>query len=103
MSSITSTQTVTGRAGEIRLESQPQQSLINDLWSDAIPTFSDKYAERQWAKELMAGAFRVFAKLGYADGAGGHISLRDPVRPDCFWISESADPLARTLLSHSGR
>lgn len=52
-----------------------------------IPQFTDKYAERQWAKEHMAGAFRVFAKLGFNDGAGGHISLRDPVRPDCFWIS----------------
>ncbi|KAI6084766.1 class II aldolase and Adducin domain-containing protein [Hypoxylon rubiginosum] len=52
-----------------------------------IPQFSDKYAERQWAKEHMAGAFRVFAKMGYNDGAGGHISLRDPVHPDCFWIN----------------
>ncbi|XXH00787.1 hypothetical protein Hte_007138 [Hypoxylon texense] len=52
-----------------------------------IPQFSDKYAERKWAKEHMAGAFRVFAKLGYNDGAGGHISLRDPVHPDCFWIN----------------
>jgi len=59
--------------------------IIGNLWS--IPTFEDKYAERQWAKEHMAGAFRIFAKLGYTDGAGGHISLRDPVRPDCFWIN----------------
>lgn len=27
-------------------------------------------------KRHMAGAFRVFAKLGFADGASGHISLR---------------------------
>ncbi|EXJ84042.1 L-fuculose-phosphate aldolase [Capronia epimyces CBS 606.96] len=55
-----------------------------------IPSFSDKYAQRQWAKEHMAGAFRIFAKLGYNDGAGGHISLRDPVKPDCFWINPYA-------------
>lgn len=68
--------------------------ISSNLWS--IPTFEDKYAERQWAKEHMAGAFRVFAKLGYTDGSGGHISLRDPVRPDCFWISmclQSFQPL----------
>lgn len=41
-----------------------------------VPTFSDKYEERRWAKQHMAGAFRIFAKLGYADGASGHISLR---------------------------
>lgn len=52
-----------------------------------IPTFSDPYEERKWAKEHMVGAFHLFAKLGYNDGAGGHISLRDPVRPDCFWIN----------------
>ena len=44
-----------------------------------IPQFTDKYAERKWAKEHMAGAFRVFAKLGFNDGVGGHFSLRDLV------------------------
>jgi len=55
-----------------------------------VPTFTDKYAERKWAKEQMAGAFRVFAKLGYANGASGHISLRDPVLSNCFWINPYA-------------
>ncbi|KAL4877770.1 class II aldolase and Adducin domain-containing protein [Aspergillus karnatakaensis] len=35
----------------------------------------------------MAGAFRIFAKLGFADGASGHISLRDPINPKTFWIN----------------
>ncbi|KAH8586383.1 class II aldolase and Adducin domain-containing protein [Bisporella sp. PMI_857] len=35
----------------------------------------------------MAGAFRIFAKLGFADGGSGHISLRDPVQSDTFWIN----------------
>ncbi|CAH0040391.1 unnamed protein product [Clonostachys solani] len=55
-----------------------------------VPTFTDKYEERTWAKQQMAGAFRIFAKLGWADGASGHISLRDPVRPDCFWLNPYA-------------
>ncbi|KAG5290999.1 hypothetical protein I7I50_00924 [Histoplasma capsulatum G186AR] len=37
----------------------------------------------------MAGAFRIFAKLGFADGASGHISLRDPVNPNYFWIGNA--------------
>lgn len=41
-----------------------------------VPTFTDKYEERKWAKEQMAGAFRVFARLGYCDGVAGHMSLR---------------------------
>ena len=64
-------------------------SLIGDLWT--IPSFDNKIEERQWAKEHMAGAFRFLAKKGYTDGAGGHISLRDPVKTDCFWISTLAD------------
>ncbi|PGH36933.1 hypothetical protein GX50_00167 [[Emmonsia] crescens] len=55
-----------------------------------IPTFESKEDERKWAKAHMAGAFRIFAKLGFADGASGHVSLRDPVNPDCFWINPYA-------------
>lgn len=71
------------------IEPSTDADLISDL--HVLPVFENKYAERQWAKEHMAAAFRVFAKLGYADGAGGHISLRDPVNPNHFWISEQAD------------
>ena len=41
-----------------------------------IPWPESKIAQRQWQLEQMAGAFRVFAKLGFADGGSGHISLR---------------------------
>ncbi|VUC35933.1 unnamed protein product [Clonostachys rosea] len=46
-----------------------------------------KESQRQWQLEQMAGAFRIFAKLGFADGSSGHISLRDPVDPETFWIN----------------
>ncbi|KAM9908241.1 hypothetical protein OXX79_000482, partial [Metschnikowia pulcherrima] len=46
-----------------------------------IPKFEDKHEERKWAKQHMAGAFRVFARKGYTEGTAGHISLRDPVDP----------------------
>jgi len=62
-----------------------------------IPTFTDKHAEREWAKGHMAAAFRTFARLGYADGASGHISLRDPVDPKCFWISKCLESLLSPL------
>ncbi|KAK7214756.1 hypothetical protein V2G26_002759 [Clonostachys chloroleuca] len=55
-----------------------------------VPTFTDKHEERQWAKKHMAGAFRIFAKFGFADGASGHINLRNPLKPDCFWINPYA-------------
>ncbi|KAF7553045.1 hypothetical protein G7Z17_g3904 [Cylindrodendrum hubeiense] len=52
-----------------------------------IPTFSDPYQERKSVLERMAGAFRVIARKGYLEGSAGHISVRDPVDPDTFWIN----------------
>ncbi|KAG7045083.1 L-fuculose-phosphate aldolase [Colletotrichum scovillei] len=56
-----------------------------------IPKFPDPYQERKWMLERMAGAFRVIARKGYVEGTAGHISIRDPVDPETFWIN----PLAR--------
>lgn len=74
-----------------------------------IPTFTDKEAERTWAKQHMAAAFRTFARLGWADGASGHISLRDPINPEWFWINPYAMHFGLikasdlVLVDHSGK
>lgn len=52
-----------------------------------VPIFSDKKEERQWRLQHAAGAFRVFARMGYAEGEAGHISIRDPEDPNTFWIN----------------
>jgi ribulose-5-phosphate 4-epimerase/fuculose-1-phosphate aldolase len=52
-----------------------------------IPTFTSTQSEREWSLEHMAGAFRVFGKFGFGEGAAGHISLRDPVNPRWMWIN----------------
>ncbi|KAJ4329141.1 hypothetical protein N0V84_000265 [Fusarium piperis] len=52
-----------------------------------IPRIEDPYQKRQWQLEHMAGAFRVFARMGFTEGAAGHISVRDPVDPTTFWIN----------------
>ncbi|KAI1040533.1 hypothetical protein LB505_005779 [Fusarium chuoi] len=52
-----------------------------------IPKIEDPYQKRQWQLEHMAGAFRVFARMGFTEGAAGHISVRDPVDPSTFWIN----------------
>lgn len=52
-----------------------------------IPTFTAVDKQRRWMLEHMAGAFRVFARKGYTEGMAGHISLRDPEHPDCFWTN----------------
>ncbi|KAJ4253893.1 hypothetical protein NW762_010291 [Fusarium torreyae] len=52
-----------------------------------IPQITDPYKKRQWQLEHMAGAFRVFARKGFTEGTSGHISVRDPVDPETFWIN----------------
>jgi len=51
------------------------------------PTFQDKNEERQWLKFRLAQAFRIFGSLGYDEGIAGHITVRDNIRPDCFWVN----------------
>jgi hypothetical protein len=52
-----------------------------------IPDFKTKEEEQRYCKEHLACAFRVFADRGYDEGVAGHMSLRDPVRHDHFWIN----------------
>lgn len=51
------------------------------------PKFDDKYKERDYMKGRLAAAFRIFGKYGFDEGVAGHITLRDPVQPDCFWVN----------------
>jgi ribulose-5-phosphate 4-epimerase/fuculose-1-phosphate aldolase len=51
------------------------------------PQFEDKYEEREYLKGRLAAALRIFGKLGFEEGVAGHITLRDPVEPDTFWVN----------------
>ena len=51
------------------------------------PTHADPADERRHRKERLAAAFRLFARFGYDEGVAGHITARDPERPDCFWVN----------------
>lgn len=51
------------------------------------PKFTDKYEEREYLKGRLALAFRIFGKEGFDEGVAGHITLRDPVKPDHFWVN----------------
>ncbi|PSK34156.1 hypothetical protein B9Z65_8482 [Elsinoe australis] len=56
-----------------------------------IPTHPTFATHRSEILSHMAGAFRVFSRRGYTEGMSGHISLRDPEFPTCFWTN----PLGR--------
>lgn len=51
------------------------------------PKFTSKEQEREYLKFRLAQAFRLFGKLGYDEGVAGHITVRDPIRHDCFWVN----------------
>jgi ribulose-5-phosphate 4-epimerase/fuculose-1-phosphate aldolase len=51
------------------------------------PTFTSPAEQRVHAKQHLAAAFRVWARLGYDEGIAGHITVRDPERADHFWVN----------------
>ncbi|KAL3421024.1 aldolase [Phlyctema vagabunda] len=52
-----------------------------------LPKFASDLEKRQWQLEHMIGAFRIFARHDYAEGMAGHMSVRDPIVPNAFWIN----------------
>jgi ribulose-5-phosphate 4-epimerase/fuculose-1-phosphate aldolase len=51
------------------------------------PTFETVEEERQYRKEKLAGALRIFGRLGFGEGVAGHITVRDPELTDHFWVN----------------
>jgi len=43
--------------------------------------------ERAHRKRRLAGAFRLFGRFGFDEGVAGHITARDPVHADRFWVN----------------
>jgi ribulose-5-phosphate 4-epimerase/fuculose-1-phosphate aldolase len=48
---------------------------------------SDPNAERTYRKQRLAAAFRLLGRLGYDEGAAGHITARDPEQPEHLWVN----------------
>lgn len=49
--------------------------------------FNNKYEEREYIKGRLAGAYRIFGHYGLNEGLAGHITVRDPVEPETFWVN----------------
>lgn len=65
------------------LDAKPRQRF----WFDPIPPRTSLQAERRHRQERLAGAFRLFARFGFAQGLAGHITARDPKLTDHFWVN----------------
>lgn len=51
------------------------------------PKFDNLETQQQYEKQRLASAFRVFAMHGFDEGLAGHITLRDCIEPDTFWVN----------------
>ena len=51
------------------------------------PTFATPAEARQHHRQRLAAAFRLFSRFGFDEGVAGHITARDPERPDHFWVN----------------
>ena len=51
------------------------------------PQFASVEEERLHRKQRLAAAFRLFSRFGFDEGVAGHITARDPGRPDHFWVN----------------
>lgn len=51
------------------------------------PTFESVENERLHRQQRLSVAFRLFARYGFDEGVAGHITVRDPEFPDCFWVN----------------
>ena len=89
------------------VEPTPLEAISYGPALPGIPVFNKLESKRQWMcdlihssqslgktdfemsnrKEHMAGVFRVFARLGYAEGMSGHISVLDPIHTDAMWMN----------------
>ncbi len=41
-------------------------------------------------KQKLAGALRIFGRVGFGEGVAGHITVRDPEFPEYFWVNPFA-------------
>lgn len=90
-----------GEIAGIQLTAKPLRDL-------SPPQFSCLAAERRHRQERLAGALRIFGRLGFGEGVAGHITARDPEFPDHFWVNPFALSFNRVrvsdllLVNHAG-
>lgn len=64
------------------------------------PIFTSKLEERLHVRRRLAAALRLFARYGLDEGVAGHFTVRDPIRPDCFWCNSYAVHFAQANVSN---
>lgn len=63
---------------------QPEQQ---GLVFPEIPEFASYAEEREYRKRHLVAAVRAFAVHGFDYGFAGHLTVRDPERPELYWTN----------------
>jgi len=70
------------------IEQARQMTIGSDKFKFPLPaTFDDPQEQRLHEKQRLAAAFRVFALHGFDEGLAGHITQRDCIEPETFWVN----------------
>lgn len=68
-----------------------KMTIGSDKFKVPMPAkFDDPKQQREHDKQRLAAAFRVFAHYGFDEGLAGHITVRDAVEPETFWVNPLA-------------
>ncbi|KAF2171731.1 hypothetical protein M409DRAFT_63337 [Zasmidium cellare ATCC 36951] len=65
----------------------------------SYPKFESLEEERLYRKQHLAAAYRVFAERGFDEGVAGHISVRDPILTDHFWLNPLSKHFSQICVS----
>ena len=49
--------------------------------------------EQLFRKQRLAAALRIFGRFGFDEGVAGHITVRDSLDPETFWVN----PMGRSF------
>ncbi len=67
--------------------------VMNADLTDMSSSTLDPVAERLFRKQRLAAALRLFGKFGFDEGVAGHITVRDPIDTETFWVN----PMGRSF------
>ena len=60
---------------------------------DLLNTGRSLEQEQLFRKQRLAAALRIFGRFGFDEGVAGHITVRDPLEPETFWVN----PMGRSF------
>jgi ribulose-5-phosphate 4-epimerase/fuculose-1-phosphate aldolase len=87
------------------LKSAPQRVSIyqpeqQGLIFPEIPGFASSDEEREYRKKHLVAAVRAFALQGFDYGFAGHLTVRDPEKPDLYWTNPMCVHFSQVKLSN---